>query len=219
MNIGIVKVKVKKKEGKMKKIMFVLAVLFISTVVFSFAQEGNLLLDDFEITVTGGTDGTVDFGSGNDSTLEVSSESDIKYSSDHSLRVVYNAATGGYMWIARGFDLDAHNAGWLVGPQDINWAEYSAIAFYMYGSDSKARVAFDIKDNGNEIWRFIVIDDFSGWKQIACPFDQFMVRDDWQPDSSDRNVTIDFPIKSYQFEPLPESSGTLYFDKVELIKK
>ena len=35
----------------------------------------------------------------------------------------------------------------------------------------------------------------------------------------DKNGTIDFPIKVIQFEPLPGSKGTLYFDTVELVKK
>lgn len=203
----------------MKKIACLTLSLILSLAVISFAQEGNLLLDDFEIPITTGIDGTVDYGFGNGSSLELSSAADIKHWNDMSLKAAYNAVSGGYMWFARGFELDAQNAGWLVDPQDINWDEYSAISFYMYGFDSKTRVAFDIKDAGSEVWRFIVTDDFKGWKQIVCPFVKFLVRDDWQPDSSDKNATIDFPLKSYQFEPLPESSGVLYFDKIELIKR
>jgi hypothetical protein len=45
------------------------------------------------------------------------------------------------------------------------------------------------------------------------------VRDDWQPATADKNAKIDFPIKIFQFEPLPSSQGTLYFDTVELVKK
>lgn len=202
----------------MKKSLL-LAALILAFSVVSFAQGDNLIIDDFETPIIGGLDGTIDFGSGNGSSVEVSSEPEIKYSNDSSLKVVYDAVAGGYMWIARGFDLDAQNAGWLVDPQDIIWDDYSGLAFYMYGSDSRNRIAVDVKDSGNEVWRFIINDDFSGWKEVVCLFDQFVVRDDWQPESSDKNSVIDFPLKSYQFEPLPESSGTLYFDRVELIKK
>ncbi|MDD5664989.1 MAG: carbohydrate binding domain-containing protein [Candidatus Omnitrophica bacterium] len=202
----------------MKKSLL-LAALILAFSVVSFAQGDNLIIDDFETPIIGGLDGTIDFGSGNGSSVEVSSEPEIKYSNDSSLKVVYDAVAGGYMWIARGFDLDAQNAGWLVDPQDIIWDDYSGAAFYMYGSDSKNRIAVDVKDSGNEVWRFIINDDFNGWKEVVCLFDQFVVRDDWQPESSDKNSVIDFPLKSYQFEPLPESSGTLYFDRVELIKK
>ncbi|MCX5714920.1 MAG: hypothetical protein NT033_09035, partial [Candidatus Omnitrophica bacterium] len=122
----------------------------------------------------------------------------------------------GYMYIAKGFGLDAKNATWQVKPQDIDWKKYNAISFYMYGQDSKTKVAIDIKDNGNEIWRFMVTDDFKGWKKTVVPFKDFFVRGDWQPDNADKNAALDFPLKSYQFEPLPPAKGTLYFDDVEL---
>jgi hypothetical protein len=123
------------------------------------------------------------------------------------------------MWIARGFDLDAKNAAWLIRPADIDWSKLNAISFYVYGSDSKANIAFDIKDNGYEVWRFMVEDNFVGWQKIVCPFNEFFVRGDWQPNNADKNATLDFPLKSFQFEPLPEAKGTLYFDSVELVSK
>jgi hypothetical protein len=123
------------------------------------------------------------------------------------------------MWLARGFDLDAKNAQWLIKPLDIDWAKYKAISFYMYGSDSKAKIALDIKDNGNELWRFMFEDNFEGWKQIVCPFNEFFVRADWQPDNADKNATLDFPLKSFQFEPRPEAKGTVYFDDVQLMNE
>jgi hypothetical protein len=203
----------------MKKILF--STLFLVSVfsVACLAAGENLLLDDFETAVSNGSEGTVDFGSGNGSTVEVTSAADTKYWSNMSIKVVYDAVPGGYIYIARGFGLDAKNAGWLVKPEDVSWDEYKGISYYMYGSESKGRIALDIKDNGGELWRFIVEDNFKGWKQVVCNFSDFAARDDWQPDTADKNMKIDFPLKSYQFEPLPPSKGTLYFDKVELIKK
>jgi len=198
---------------------FLIFVFILIMIGGCFAQTKDLLLDDFEGKIIGGQDGTVDFGAGNGSTVEVVAANDIKYSGEQSLRVVYNAVAGGYMWIARGFDLDAKNANWLIKPQDIDWKNYNAFSFYMYGSDSKAKIAFDIKDNGNEMWRFMVEDNFKGWKRIICPFNEFFARGDWQPDSADKNANLDFPIKSFQFEPRPEAKGTVYFDYVELVKK
>lgn len=197
---------------------FIFTFLLLTT-AFCFAQEKGLLIDDFEIQVSGGPDGTVDFGAGGGSSVEVSAATDIKYSGKQSVKVVYDAVPGGYMWVARGFDLDAENAAWLVKAETVNWQKYNAISFYMYGSDSKAQIAFDIKDNGNEMWRFMVEDNFKGWKQIKCSFSEFFVRGDWQPANADRNATLDFPIKSFQFEPRPEAKGIVYFDDVELITK
>ncbi|MDD5196896.1 MAG: carbohydrate binding domain-containing protein [Candidatus Omnitrophota bacterium] len=203
----------------MKKI-FLAVVLFLCAAGISLAADGDLLIDDFEITaVTIGPEGTVDFGAGNGSTVNVSASTDIKNTGKQSLKVDFEAGNGGYIYVAKGTGLDARNASWSINPEDIQWVEYQGFSFYMYGTDSKARLAFDIKDNGNELWRFVVADDFKGWKKIVCNFDKFMVRDDWQPDTADKNAKIDFPIKIFQFEPLAESKGTLYFDTVELVKK
>ncbi len=194
-------------------------ILIFCLTILSCTQEQDLLIDDFENPLSGGTDGTVDFGSGGSSSVEVTADTDIKYSGNQSMKIDYNAAPGGYMWVARGFDLDAKNTQWLIEPQDIDWAKYSSISFYMYGSDSKAKIAFDIKDNGNEMWRFMIEDDFKGWKRIVCPFNEFFARSDWQPNNADRNATLDFPVKSFQFEPQSEAKGTVYLDNMILMKR
>jgi len=183
------------------------------------AADGNLLIDDFEVAVSGGPEGTVDFGAGNGSVVQVTGASDIKNSGNQALKVDYGAANGGYIYVARGSGLDAKNTNWLVKPSEIKWEEYSGISFYVYGTDSKAKIAFDVKDTGGEIWRFTTDDDFVGWKKVVISFDKFIVRDDWQPQDADKNGVLDFPIKIFQFEPLPGTKGTLYFDTVELIKK
>ncbi|MDD2689621.1 MAG: carbohydrate binding domain-containing protein [Candidatus Omnitrophica bacterium] len=193
--------------------------LLLCFVTFSFAQDNELVIDGFEVEISGGPEGTLDFGAGNGSSVEVTAATDIKNSGNQAIKVTYDAVSGGYMWVARGFNLDSKNAGWLVKPEAIDWKEYSAISFYMYGSDSKAKIAFDLKDNGNEMWRFLLEDNFKGWKRIVCPFNEFFARGDWQPDSSDKNATMDFPLKSYQFEVLPPAKGALYFDDVKLVKK
>jgi hypothetical protein len=198
--------------------LHIVLILCLSMAGLCCAQDKSqsLLLDDFEGFVSGGPEGTVDFGAGNGSSVDVAAATDIKYSGNQSLKVIYGAVSGGYMYIARGFGLDAKNAAWLVQPEDVEWTKYKAFTFYVYGSDTKTQVAFDIKDNGNEMWRFMFEDNFQGWKKIACPFNEFFARDDWQPDNADNNITLDFPIKVFQFEPRPEAQGALYFDRVEL---
>lgn len=203
----------------MKKLGFLILALSLLSTSVCFAEVKGLLIDDFEGTITGGPDGTVDFGAGNGSSVDVKPDVAIKYLATQSLKVIYDAIPGGYIYVARGFGLDAKNSGWLVKPEAIDWTQYNAIAFYMYGSDSGTAVAIDLKDNNNEMWRYVVIDDFKGWQQIICPFEEFSARNDWQPDNADKNGVMDFPIKSYQFEPRPEARGTLYFDDVELVKR
>ena len=203
----------------MKKAGFLTITLALLIAGACLAESNNLLLEDFEISVSNGPEGTVDFGSGNGSEVEVMQATNIKNTGNQSLKVVYNAVDGGFIYVARGSGLDAKHAQWRVNPLDVKWENYSGISFYIYGTDSKAKVAFDIKDNGGEIWRFITQDDFKGWKRVVVSFDKFIVRDDWQPNDADQNAQIDFPIKVFQFEPLSGSKGTLYFDTVELIKK
>jgi len=203
----------------MKKIGFVAIGLVLLMVGVCLAEGDNLLLDDFEIVVSGGPEGTVDFGSGNGSSVQVTEATDIKNGGNQALKVVYDAVDGGYIYVARGSGLDAKNANWELKESDIKWEDFSAISFYVYGTDSKAKIAFDIKDNSGELWRFIAEDDFAGWKKVVITFDKFTVRDDWQPQDADKNGVLDFPIKIFQFEPLPGTKGTLYFDTVELVKK
>jgi hypothetical protein len=203
----------------MRKVLFLVAALGLFLSGNCLAEGDNLVIDDFEMAVSGGAEGTVDFGAGNGSSVQVTGATDIKNSGKQALKVDYEAANGGYIYVARGAGLDAKNANWTIKPSDIKWEEYSGISFYIYGTDSKAKIAFDIKDTGGEIWRFITDDDFLGWKKVVVSFDKFIVRDDWQPQDADKNGVLDFPIKIFQFEPLPGTKGTLYFDTVELVKK
>ena len=39
---------------------------------------------------------------------------------------------------------------------------------------------------------------------------------DWQPDDAVKNGVLDFPLKSFQFEPRTPGEGVIYIDKVEL---
>ena len=200
----------------MRKLLFIC--LFCLSGLIVCANAAPVLIDDFEIDVSGGPAGTVDFGSGNGSTLVVTSGTD-KTHGQKSLKVEFDAVTDGYMWIARGFELDSANTEWLLKPDAIDWKQYNAISFMMNGANAKGKVAFDIKDNGNELWRFLVDDNFNGWKKITIKFDEFFARGDWQPSIADKNGVIDFPLKSFQFEPLAPSKGVLYFDEVEVTSK
>lgn len=182
-------------------------------------EAASLLVDDFEGEVSAGLDGTFDYGAGGGAQVEISASGEIKKSGDQSLKVIYDAPADGYMWIARGFDLDAARTDWSVKYDEIDWSRYAAFSFFVHGTASGAQIAFDIKDSGNEMWRFMFTDDMQGWKQVTADFSAFFVRDDWQPDDADTNAELDFPVKSFQFEPRPISKGTLYFDGVQLIKK
>ena len=132
------------------------------------------------------------------------------------MKLTYQLNTGGYLWCARGSELDIKDAKWIVDPKKINWEKYNAVSFSMYGNKT-GDVAFDFKDAGGELHRFIIKDDFKGWKEIVIPFSSLKARGDWQPQSADGNKILDFPVKSCQFEPKTAGEGVLYFDCMKLV--
>ena len=206
---------------RIAKLCLILTFLFLALAcIRQDEEEGKyLLIEDFQTEISGGAKGTVDFASGKGSSVNVSAASNPRHSGKQSLKVTFNAVSGGYIYVAKGLFLNASNAGWLIPSGAIDWTRYDAIAFYVYGTNSKAYIAFDLKDRDGELWRIKVHDNFKGWKQLICPFVEFLVRKDWQPDYADKNGTLDFPLRSFQFEPLAPSKGTYYLGEVVLVRK
>jgi hypothetical protein len=210
----------------MRRAIFSLAVLVILTLgAFSGYAADSLLLDSFEgqITPAGITSGTmsgnVDYGAGGGSSVEVYADNTEKCDGKQSLKVVFFAMPGGWIWIARGYNIDVKGAGaWNVSPRDIKWNDYNAFSFWMKGTNSGKQLAVDIIDAKKEYYRYLAKDDSDQWKQVIIPFKAFEARTDWQPNDAVKNKTLDFPIMTYQFEPRPKNEGEWSFDKVELLK-
>ena len=206
-----------------KKIRLIIGVLFCSLILpaMLYSQDVNeLLLDDFEGEIAGGEQGTVDYGSGNGSIVEVKGSKEIKYHGEQALAVTFEAVSGGYMWIARGYELTVKGAGaWLVEPKDIDFTKYNAISFYMYGANTKNQVAVDIVDSGSEYWRYLVEDNFSGWKEVVIPFNDFFPGATGSRIRRIKTASLISRPGFFQFEPRPEGKGAIYFDYVRLVKK
>ena len=196
--------------------LFPLIIIFLLGLTGCSPSSSQLLIDSFEGELTSRT---VDFGAGGGASLIVEAEKLLKVCGEQSMKLEYDLKPSGYMWVARGYNLDVKDAArWLVSPESIDWRRYSAFRFSMYGRNSSGVIAFDIRDSGGEMWRFLVDDDFKGWDEIDCPFSQFFVRGDWQPQSAERNEVLDFPIMSFQFEPRFPGKGIYYFDCVKLVR-
>ena len=195
--------------------------LLVSILVLMFflgcsSSPSEVLIDSFEGEISSKT---VDFGSSENSTLNVKSDKELKRCGQQSLKLDYELKAGGYMWAARGSQLDTKGAdNWIIKTSEINWSKYKAISLYMYGGDSGAVIAFDLKDNGGELWRFLLDDDFKGWKEIVCPLVEFFPRNDWQPDTADNDEELDFPILSFQFEPRVPGKRIHNFDCIKVVK-
>ncbi|MDD5005310.1 MAG: carbohydrate binding domain-containing protein [Candidatus Omnitrophica bacterium] len=208
-----------KNKIKLNLIRYAIVFFIIAYVSFSIYKflSRILVIDDFEGKISAQT---VDYGAGAGSQIEVSGSKDIKYHGNQALKLKYKSVAGGYMWVARGYGLDVKGAAsWREKPAGIKWSKYSSLGFYMYGQNSGAIIAVDIIDSDFEYFRFIVKDDFTGWKEIVCPFDKFLARGDWQPVKAKTNAVIDFPVRAFQFEPRPIAEGVVYFDYVHLIRK
>lgn len=199
----------------MKNLAFFSA--FFCLVLFGCRPAEPLMLDSFQGEINSET---VDFGSADNSEITVSASSDIKLCGQQSLKISYRLVAGGYMWAARGYGLDVPGAAdWPVEPGEINWRRYRAVSLAMYGQNSGTIYAFDLKDSGGEIWRSLIDDDFKGWQEIVLPFQNFFSRQDWQPEQAKVSGTLDFPVMSYQIEPIIPGEGEVYFDCLKLIAR
>ncbi len=88
-------------------------------------------------------------------------------------------ATSGFAGFGQDFALTG-------GAQD--WSRYSAVSFYLYGTNSGQSVQVEILDNRSdpttdtaERFDTVVTDNFSGWQKITIPFDNFTRATDFQP--------------------------------------
>jgi beta-glucosidase len=176
--------------------------------------QGPLMLDSFENELT---KQTVDFGSSADSVVEVVA-SDRSVCGDQSLQLNYDLGESGYMYVARGYGLDAIKALWEgPPPDDVDWTQYTGVSLQVYGN-ATGQIAVDVKDSGNELHRVMITDDFEGWQEVVIPFGEFKAREDWQPNIADRNQSLDFPIQSFQFEHKTPGKGTVLFDCVQAVR-
>jgi len=200
----------------MKSFRIYLIVIFIGFLAGCSCCPTQVIIDDFEGDLNSKT---VDFGSSDNSSLKVEASKELKVSGEQSIKLTYDLATSGYMWVARGFNLDVKGANaWETNPEDLQWNKYNALSVSMHGSNSGAVIAFDVRDAGGELWRYLLDDDFDGWKEITCLLANFFPRKDWQPDTAIVNEVMDFPIMSFQFEPRLPGKGVLYFDCIKVIR-
>jgi len=200
----------------MSKLYFLAVGVFSLFLLGCSMDSPEVLIDSFEGEINSKT---VDFGSSENSSLKVEADNNLKVDGEQSIKLDYDLKPSGYMWAARGCGLDTTGADrWVIKPQDIDWSKYNAVSLYMYGSNSEGVIAFDIKDKGGEFWRFLLDDDFTGWKEIVCPLEHFFSRGDWQPEDAVRDEILDFPIMSFQFEPRMPGKGICHFDCIKFKK-
>jgi len=207
--------------------MIIGTVILIACVYFYIdfldLKKNSLLIDSFEKKI--GID-TVDYGSSPNSVMTASASTKVSRCGNQSLQLDYDLKPSGYVYCAKGYGLHLATdsstwirgrTGWLVHPDKIQWDDFGAFSVYLRGNNN-GKVAIDVKDSGGELWRHLVKVDFKGWKRFTIPFDKFSVRTDWQPDTASKNRIMDFPLKSFQFEPKDPGKGTLHVDCAKFVE-
>ncbi|MDX2160275.1 MAG: family 16 glycosylhydrolase [bacterium] len=107
----------------------------------------------------------------------------------------------------------------------MDWRDYNAFSFWMYGTGSNGTLQFELADNLNrdfpgdsaERYLYRFIDDAAGWRQITIPFAALQRRTDYQPPGApDDGLGLD-QVSGYAFG-LPSGIGasTILFDQVGL---
>lgn len=146
------------------------------------------LLHDFESGIPAGLVGFADSwdGSGSTTTLaysiiaqEVPQVPEII--DNDVLTVTYDVAASGSWGGGPGYAGMAYDADAV---QD--WSAYSAFSFWWYGGNTGGEHRIELKTDGAspaESNRFVYnfMDDFSGWKYFALPFEDFIKRTDYNP--------------------------------------
>ena len=107
-----------------------------------------------------------------------------------------------------------------------DWSEYNAIAFWLYGNNSRGIMAIDIFDNRDpnfefdtaERWTYSLRDNYSGWRHYTIPFDEFRRKSEFQPlNAPDDDFTLT-EVWGYAISfPSNTRPQTAYLDEVQLV--
>lgn len=202
-----------------RKMTWALTVL-LSLLIFGLSTSrvtATSLLVDFEGGLPGGW---FDFSGGGASVTTaapVISDSDPlarpgQVGNNTILEATFNATTG-YAGFGQDFSL-------TTGSQ--NWINFTAVSFWMYGTNSGNSYQFEIFDNRSdpgtdtaERFDTLFSDNFSGWQQVVIPFADFSRATDFQPGGApDDGLTL---TEMWGWAvPLDGNAGVLRLDDVSL---
>jgi len=157
-----------------------------------------LILADFE-------DSTREVGTyaGPKSKVTVEYQSALVHGGTQALKVTENTSD----WAGALLVLDAEKG---------NWAAYSQLHFWLYGTKTGDYFNIDLEDAGAEQFRASFANDFQGWKEFTVPFSDFPQRSDYQAPDAKKNRKIDWPLKTVQFFTSSQFKGFLVFDDLSV---
>jgi beta-glucanase (GH16 family) len=107
----------------------------------------------------------------------------------------------------------------------MDWTDYNAFTFWLYGNASGGQIQIDLFDNRNpdqpgdtpERFFYRITDDVAGWRQFTIPFALFARRTDFQPSGApDDGLGLD-QVAGYAFGlPAGKEAQRLLLDQVGL---
>lgn len=107
----------------------------------------------------------------------------------------------------------------------MDWTDYNALSFWIYGGNTGGTVQIDLFDNRSadvpgdtaERYFFRIQDDFTGWRQFTIPFALFERRTDWQPGGAPNDGLGLDQVSGYAFGfPAGVGAQTMLLDQVAL---
>jgi beta-glucosidase len=107
----------------------------------------------------------------------------------------------------------------VVPKEKGNWTGMKTYRMWVYGSGSNSKFYVDLEDAQKEQFRYVLTDDFKGWKEIVIPLSDFKWRTDWQAPDAVLNKKFDFPMMTVQFCTANLANCTLYFDDIVIDSK
>jgi beta-glucanase (GH16 family) len=107
----------------------------------------------------------------------------------------------------------------------MDWTDYNALSFWLYGANTGGVVQVDLFDNRNpefdgdtaERFYYRLADDYVGWRQWVIPFALFQRRTDFQPNGALNDGLGLNEVAGYAFGfPVGAGAQTAYIDRVGL---
>jgi len=105
-----------------------------------------------------------------------------------------------------------------LGNQKGDWSGMNYFKMKVYGKNSGETFNITIEDKDSEGFNYELKDNFSGWKEIFIPINEFKQRKDWQNEKAIKNGIIDYPLKNLQFCRTQKANLELFFDDFEAVK-
>ncbi len=109
-----------------------------------------------------------------------------------------------------------------------DWSQYTGISLWLFGGSTGNTYRFEILDNraagdsGNkdsaERWVYDIVDNFTGWRQLRLPFDQFKRRQEYQPDRAPNDGFGRKEVYGYSLILPSGKSGVVYLAEIQLYR-